>query len=371
MRRPTTAKAVRGKSWSLYYTYCVLLKVVASCAIVGVLSATLVAYGNPGNMGICGVCFTRDIAGGLGLHKAVSYFRPEIIGICLGAFLSALAAGEFIPRAGSSALLRVLLGFIMATGALVFLGCPFRMLIRIGGGDLNALIGLAGFASGVAASLAAYNRGFTLGRNERTSAPHGLLFPAFMFILLISLTYTALMRTDPNVTLASAGGKGAGAHAPLWMSLAAGLATGVLFQKSRFCTVRSVHDIPLVRDFTLSIGVLVLIAAVSAGNIIAGNYRLGFDNQPFAHSNHLWSFLSMLTVGFASSLAGGCPVRQVVLAGEGNGGAGLTFLGMLLGTAIAHNLGAIGPSATGQMMVLAGLACCVIISSAFREKQQA
>ena len=30
---------------------------------VGVLAPVLVALGNPGNMGICVACFTRDIAG--------------------------------------------------------------------------------------------------------------------------------------------------------------------------------------------------------------------------------------------------------------------------------------------------------------------
>ena len=37
-------------------------------------------------------------------------------------------------------------------GALMFLGCPLRMVIRIGGGDWNALVGLVGFISGILAS---------------------------------------------------------------------------------------------------------------------------------------------------------------------------------------------------------------------------
>ena len=36
----------------------------------GVLAPVLVKLGNPGNMGICVVCFSRDIAGALGLHRA-------------------------------------------------------------------------------------------------------------------------------------------------------------------------------------------------------------------------------------------------------------------------------------------------------------
>ena len=38
--------------------------------------------------------------------------------------------------------------FVMI-GALVFLGCPLRMMIRIGGGDLNAIVGLVGFVVGI------------------------------------------------------------------------------------------------------------------------------------------------------------------------------------------------------------------------------
>ena len=36
-------------------------------------------------------------------------------------------------------------------GALMFLGCPLRMVIRLGGGDLNALVGLVGFIAGILA----------------------------------------------------------------------------------------------------------------------------------------------------------------------------------------------------------------------------
>ncbi|MCD4657577.1 MAG: YedE-related selenium metabolism membrane protein, partial [Planctomycetes bacterium] len=55
---------------------------VITGGIIGILAALLVEWGNPGNMGICVACFTRDIAGALGMHRAsvVQYIRPEIIG---------------------------------------------------------------------------------------------------------------------------------------------------------------------------------------------------------------------------------------------------------------------------------------------------
>ena len=69
-------------------------------------------------MGICVACFERDIAGALGFHRAavVQYIRPEIIGLILGAFGSALAFKEFKPRAGSAPAVRFLLGISLPSG---------------------------------------------------------------------------------------------------------------------------------------------------------------------------------------------------------------------------------------------------------------
>ena len=65
-------------------------------------------------------------------------------------------------------------------------------------------------------------------------------------------------------------------------------------------------------------------------------------SQPVAHSQHLWSFLGMALAGWGSILLGGCPLRQLILAGEGNGDAAVTVLGMIVGAAIAHNFGLAG-----------------------------
>ncbi len=87
----------------------------------------------------------------LGLHRAavVQYLRPEIIGFVLGALLSAVAFKEFKPRAGSAPVVRFVLGFFAAIGALVFLGCPWRALLRLAGGDANAIAGIAGLVAGI------------------------------------------------------------------------------------------------------------------------------------------------------------------------------------------------------------------------------
>ena len=109
--------------------------------IMGVIGASLVLFGNPKNMGFCIACFLRDTAGGVGLHRAevVQYIRPEIIGLIFGSLFAALATKEFSPRGGSAPMTRFVLGFFAMIGALMFLGCPFRMILRIAGGDLNAM----------------------------------------------------------------------------------------------------------------------------------------------------------------------------------------------------------------------------------------
>ena len=120
------------------------ITIVIAGLIIGVIAAALVFFGNPVNMGFCIACFLRDTAGALGLHRAgaVQYIRPEIIGLVLGSFAMALAKKEFSARGGSAPLTRFVLGFFVMIGCLMFLGCPFRMILRLAGGDLNALLGL-------------------------------------------------------------------------------------------------------------------------------------------------------------------------------------------------------------------------------------
>src|SRR5688572_16823467 len=78
---------------------------------VGALAAALVALGNPGNMGVCGACFLRDVGGALGLQqgKGPAIFRPEVAGIVLGALVAAVAARRWGARSGSFAAPRFVL----------------------------------------------------------------------------------------------------------------------------------------------------------------------------------------------------------------------------------------------------------------------
>ncbi|HOO11878.1 MAG TPA: YedE-related selenium metabolism membrane protein, partial [Bacillota bacterium] len=57
--------------------------------------------------------------------------------------------------------------------------------------------------------------------------------------------------------------------------------------------------------------------------------------------------------------------RQIILGAEGNIDSVVTFMGMLVGAAFAHNFGlaasAAGPSANGRVAVIIGLAVVLVI----------
>ena len=349
-------------------------------ATVGVLAPILVHYGNPGNMGICAACFNRDIAGALGLHRAgvVQYIRPEIIGFVLGALFAALLFREFKPRTGSAPLARFLLGAFAMIGALVFLGCPWRAYLRLAGGDWNAVPGIAGLICGILLGIVFLKSGFSLGRNRRASWPLGWLMPLVAVGLLLLLIAAPQLGRDPDGNPAGPiffSAKGPGSlHAPLLLSLGVGLLVGFLAQRSRFCTVGAVRDFVLLRDPHLLYGVLALIIAAVASNLVLGQFKAGFEQQPVAHTNVLWNFGGMVLAGLAFTLAGGCPGRQVFLTGEGDADAGLFVFGMIVGAGFAHNFTLAsspkGPGAFGPAAVIVGLVFCAILGLTMREVKQ-
>lgn len=334
--------------------------------LVGVAALVLAALGNPKNMGFCIACFERDIAGSLGLHSAakVQYFRPEIIGIVLGAMIAAVCAKEFKGKGGSSPVLRFGLGAVVMIGALVFLGCPLRMVIRIGGGDLNALVGLAGFICGILAGVLFLKNGFDLGRAKEQSRTEGAAFPAALLLAFV-LAATGIC----GLFRSSAAGPGS-MRAPWYASLIAGLLVGALCQRSRFCMAGGIRDAVMFRDFGLISGFGMVIVTVLLGNLIFGRFTgFSFENQPVAHSDGLWNFLGMVIVGWGSALLGGCPLRQLVLAGEGNSDSAITVAGMICGAAVSHNFKlASGPDAdggatpNGRIAVWIALALLLLVS---------
>jgi YedE family putative selenium metabolism protein len=335
--------------------------VMLTGAVLGLIAVLLVKFGNPANMGFCIACFIRDIAGALGLHRAevVQYIRPEIIGIVLGAFLAAFGMKEFSTRGGSSPFIRFVLGFIVMVGALMFLGCPLRMVLRIAGGDLNALVGLVGFAAGIGIGIVFLNKGFTLKRTYSLTRFEGFVFPVSMAALLV------LLIAKPAFIFFSTKAPGS-AHAPIVLSLAAGLIVGIMAQRTRLCMVGGIRDLILFKDWYLLSGFLAIFATALIGNIVIGKFNLSFANQPVAHADGLWNFLGMALAGWGSVLLGGCPLRQLILSAEGNIDSVMSVIGMTAGAAFAHNFSlassAKGPTPNGQIAVVIGFVILLLIS---------
>ncbi len=307
--------------------------VILTGLIVGAAAVVLTALGNPKNMGFCIACFERDIAGALKFHSAgvVQYFRPEIVGLVLGAMIMSMIKKEWKPQGGSSPITRFVLGMLVMIGALVFLGCPLRMVIRIGGGDVNALIGLLGFIVGIVIGTFPLRFGFTLNRAYKQNKAEGLVFPILLVVLFI-------LSLIPDLFAKSTEGPGS-MRAPWYAALLIALVVGALCQRSRLCMAGGVRDVVMFKDFHLVYGFLAIIVAVLVGNLITHNFKFGLADQPIAHTDGVFNFLGMVLVGWGSVLLGGCPLRQLILAGEGNSDSAVTVFGFIAGAAVSHNFG--------------------------------
>jgi len=347
------------------YFFSTKLGIISSGLLIGAIAVLLQYWGNPPNMGICLACFLRDTAGALGLHRAapVQYIRPEIIGMFGGAFLAALLFKDYRPTGGSSPLVRFFLGAFAMFGALVFLGCPWRALLRLAGGDGNAILGIGGLLLGILVGIAFLKRGYSLGKKSQLSKGVWWMLPAFWGALLLFVIFRVSF-TEGGAIFFSTSGPGSLA-APLLLSLAAGLLIGIIAQRSRFCTVGAFRDAILVKDFHLLSGVLALVASAFVLNLFLGQFNPGFANQPIAHSDSLWNILGMSLAGLAFTLAGGCPGRQLFLSAEGDMDAGVFVMGMIFGAGLAHNFGIAaspkGVAFVGQAAVLVGIAFCLIL----------
>ena len=244
---------------------------------------------------------------------------------------------------------RFVLGMVIMIGSLIFLGCPLRMVLRMSAGDLNAYVALIGFILGVATGAFALKKGFSLGRAYTTNAMAGAVLPALMAGVMILAVGTTLLKSSTE-------GPGS-MHAPIIIALIGGLIFGAVAQKSRMCFAGSIRDVILMKNFDLLTVIVGLFVVMLIYNIATGNFNLGFEGQPVAHTEAVWNILGMYTVGFAAVLAGGCPLRQLVLAGQGSSDAAVTVLGLFAGAAACHNFGL---ASSGEGTTPAGRIACVI-----------
>ena len=291
----------------------------------------------------------------------------------VGSLAAAIATREFKPRGGSAPIVRFVLGMIAAMGALVFLGCPWRAILRLAGGDGNAILGLAGLATGIWFGTLFFKKGYSLGRSNSQSVVSGALFPVIAVCLLLLYLIFPQIPDQPQSGPLFYSVKGPGSqHAPFIASLGLAFIIGIFAQRSRFCTMGAFRDLFLFRYTHLFLGLAAMFAAAFIANALTGGLKFGFEGQPVAHSDFLWNYLGMVTAGLAFALAGGCPGRQLFMAGEGDSDAGIFALGMLVGAAMAHNLGTAssgtGIGVYGMQATIIGFAVCLIIGFVHSKK---
>jgi hypothetical protein len=135
-----------------------------------------------------------------------------------------------------------------------------------------------------------------------------------------------------------------------------------------------IRDLFLFKDPTLLFGSVAVLVVAFILNLATGSFKPGFTGQPIAHTQWLWNFLGMGLVGYGSVLLGGCPLRQTILAGEGNSDSAVTVLGFLAGAAVSHNFGlassAQGATAAGKIATIVGFAVITLIAVAVMKKHR-
>ncbi|MFA4875839.1 MAG: YeeE/YedE thiosulfate transporter family protein [Methanoregula sp.] len=134
---------------------------------IGILAAfvqvLLVSAGGPEAYGFCVACHTRDVVNVAvndvaGTKLAVAAISQNailpvltVIGVLIGAFLSAKAYTEFRTKSANavSYIWYAVGGLLFMIFALFMGGCPYRIGLRVGYGDVVAFIGLIGIIAGV------------------------------------------------------------------------------------------------------------------------------------------------------------------------------------------------------------------------------
>ncbi len=223
-------------------------------------------------------------------------------------------------------------------GALVFLGCPWRAVLRLAGGDWNAIFGIAGLVVGIGIGTVFFRQGYNLGRTAVQGYGVGLLAPILFVGLFIIMLVFPQIPGQPKSGILFYSLKGPGSqHAAIIISTVVGLGVGFLAQRSRFCTMGALRDLILFGQTHLFLGFTALLIAAFLSNLALGQFHPGFTGQPVAHTQSFWNFSGMLVAGLAFALAGGCPGRQLFMTGEGDGDSAVFVFGMIIGAALSHN----------------------------------
>jgi uncharacterized protein len=160
----------------------------------------------------------------------------------------------------------------------------------------------------------------------------------------------------------AADGAAGPARAPWLLALGLALLAGGVLSATGFCAISAARSVFAGQRWMLW-AALAFVGGYGLTALLTGHFAASFAGQPIAHGDWLWNTLALALVGLCGAFAGGCPVRQLVMAGEGNGDALVGCAGLVLGGALAHNLGlasapttaaaAGGPTAAGPAAVVA------------------
>ncbi len=116
----------------------------------------------PSAYAFCLSCHVRDLVNtlvnaALGLRFEVTEVAGRALlltspGVLLGAVIAARLNGEARPRKADRPTLFAVLGFLVMIVGIVIFGCPTRIVLRAGYGEIYGIVALAGMLGGIAAA---------------------------------------------------------------------------------------------------------------------------------------------------------------------------------------------------------------------------
>ena len=128
-------------------------------AILAVVVGEWLSVSPPAAYGLCSACHGRDLADWLLNHvegkrlfitsAGASWPLLTVVGLVLGSFLAARRNREFGSINIGGNVRQFAFGAVVMGSALFVGGCPTRIIIRTGYGDLAGLLALGGVAAGI------------------------------------------------------------------------------------------------------------------------------------------------------------------------------------------------------------------------------
>ena len=125
---------------------------------VAIFAEVMLHFAPPNSYGVCIICHTMDTINWI-INKLystnfqvqpVSRYLPLVtpFAILIGGFIAAKVHKEFKIKTASNVFLKMILGFIIMSFALISMGCPIRLTLLVTYGDGMALFSFVGLILG-------------------------------------------------------------------------------------------------------------------------------------------------------------------------------------------------------------------------------